>query len=1287
MVAFNFINDENRQEAIYSLAKGNVEYALKLEKLSNERLMALLTNQVLSEVSPQYLLDDNIFSGNIKNSGFNSMDGLQVERCSSQEYYLQSQSLCSKNSLVKEDISDKELLKMWDKMPQYVKDLYKTYLDNLSEAERIEAEKGFLDHLRDFFVTGFKLMPYTSNPQVYTQTPEAWEQGVKNALTNSVEKKLKKDEKNIKELANLSINFEENISAIKTILKDILGIEVSEEEIRANKEKLLQIGELSKDFDNNISEITQIFKEMTGLDLLEEDLLNNKENIAKLNEKSEVLEKQYKEIKDKYKEITGKELSDEEFEKILNGETEIDNEEFNQLIEEYLQGYEEFAEITSDVVSAVVSFGAFCGGTVVGGPFAGFAAATATGAGVKYAMKKANASGKSDGYKTAAQDLVSGGVGGMFNAIAPHVGSTLTRAVFNRGGAKLLDKVILKSANKSLPKFLNKAVSLDNKYLGASATQHLAARYMQAAVEGTVAITPYNVASELMADDANKQGWDNVAINSVVGGLIFGPVMDLGFRLIGSKTGHLMDGNDRNIVKNAEDLIRTGSPVSAAAYKNITMVNNNTFDVDIAGKIVRVNVDDKFLPANPTIVYALACKQIGIESKEDILKTLGLNQINLSKNNPYALKNELSDLKQYFNVVTYATDGQQTYHVTINDNSTVTLVSVATGSNNIQSNKITMSLDDFVNTFEVNAYSRDYVPKYVDVNKLDRLANGNNYLARREVYDDKTVEYIVESIDKKNQTVVIKKVVADANGTISVEKQTMTYDKFINAHNPNRSIDEVMQKISDFASKYNYTKEQLVEYYFKGLDVNSPIFANEKSMLAYINDLQDLAKTTNHKNEPLFSAKRYNSSTNAIESIYDTELLKEIAKFKHENPFLHSQADKLIQALKKGELNTKGLRNIFQALETNNISPTTVDILLNKGSFQDGNLNIYAIFDTENPSLSIISERKYYLNDIKNIIGEDEFSKLQQELGKGIYQVDWSVTKGMKNIELKNFIDDVKKLYRAKQSQIEPENFFINIDGYGRNDNWAKSITQTANYASSMIKEGESLYDVLAMISKDTRQMDLARQNEIREQIAIAKKNGDYAKVKELQKKLDNFVASSSGVLRCNDPSLSKHGACTGYAHPSRYSVYESRFDYIKDHELYNPYPDMELTRIGVYQGRKNMLHPEGHYAKAALKHVDDIYKQIQQRFVGKEITDADLPVINEMVAEMHWILAHSMPWGRGSDAIANTFIKSVYNSLGIKTYPQAKGVSLDLQAFCTELVDYKKNYAKYYEKPPELAK
>ena len=184
---------------------------------------------------------------------------------------------------------------------------------------------------------------------------------------------------------------------------------------------------------------------------------------------------------------------------------------------------------------------------------------------------------------------------------------------------------------------------------------------------------------------------------------------------------------------------------------------------------------------------------------------------------------------------------------------------------------------------------------------------------------------------------------------------------------------------------------------------------------------------------------------------------------------------------------------------------------------------------------------------------------------------------GMDTNEILHFVEDIKNICLLKRSQIDPENFFINIDGYGRNAEWAKSMVETSDYAAMLIKEGASLQEVLDAISHDTRQIDLHSGTN------------------------DIYRLQGSGVLRCDDPYFASVGAYTPYGGGDKYDVYKDRFDKLlpgKGKELTNPYPDMELTRIGMVEinGKMEtaMIHPKGKYAAAALKHVNDIYKELQ---------------------------------------------------------------------------------------------
>ena len=117
------------------------------------------------------------------------------------------------------------------------------------------------------------------------------------------------------------------------------------------------------------------------------------------------------------------------------------------------------------------------------------------------------------------------------------------------------------------------------------------------------------------------------------------------------------------------------------------------------------------------------------------------------------------------------------------------------------------------------------------------------------------------------------------------------------------------------------------------------------------------------------------------------------------------------------------------------------------------------------------------------------------------------------------------------------------------------------------------------------------------------------------------------------------------------------------------------------------MNHPAGRCVNNALDIVNSIQDMLMEKYHGKNLTDADMNDINENIGEIHWLLSHSMPWGRGSAGISDAYVKALYKALGIQLSQPRRGVSFDLEAFCTELEDYRKNYKNLYERAPRYVR
>ena len=115
------------------------------------------------------------------------------------------------------------------------------------------------------------------------------------------------------------------------------------------------------------------------------------------------------------------------------------------------------------------------------------------------------------------------------------------------------------------------------------------------------------------------------------------------------------------------------------------------------------------------------------------------------------------------------------------------------------------------------------------------------------------------------------------------------------------------------------------------------------------------------------------------------------------------------------------------------------------------------------------------------------------------------------------------------------------------------------------------------------------------------------------------------------------------------------------------------------------LFHGMSENINFALDYVFKLSKNIVPKYIIQDVKPQNLQEINETMAEIRWILAHSTPWIRGSDAISNIFMRTMYKAIGVKTYPIKKGISLDLEAYCTNLDEYKKLFPSYFDNPPKI--
>ncbi len=243
----------------------------------------------------------------------------------------------------------------------------------------------------------------------------------------------------------------------------------------------------------------------------------------------------------------------------------------------------------------------------------------------------------------------------------------------------------------------------------------------------------------------------------------------------------------------------------------------------------------------------------------------------------------------------------------------------------------------------------------------------------------------------------------------------------------------------------------------------------------------------------------------------------------------------------------------------------------------------------------------------------------------------------------------------------DKKDFFVNINGYGKNWLWAYRTKKTADKAVDLVRKDSEPESVLKFITN-----------------GIAKANKFC---------MERNKRSKTGLLRAERDGWESPewpwGDLITYFGAGRYSLYKAR--------LHETGMNQPITRpnnkIGISRPTytHEIIHGNSGCINDSLDYVFELSKKIFPKFIHKEVQSEDMKEVNDTIAEIRWVLAHSTPWVRGSDAISNVFMRVMYKAIGIKTYPLAEGVSLDLEAYCTELEDYKKEFPYYFEKPPEI--
>ena len=323
--------------------------------------------------------------------------------------------------------------------------------------------------------------------------------------------------------------------------------------------------------------------------------------------------------------------------------------------------------------------------------------------------------------------------------------------------------------------------------------------------------------------------------------------------------------------------------------------------------------------------------------------------------------------------------------------------------------------------------------------------------------------------------------------------------------------------------------------------------------------------------------------------------------------------------------------------------------------------------DAANTPQNILDKRISIKNTIQKI-APDEMKKLQQTLGDNFFsKIKWEdiIPENATPEQIKNIVADLNNSSK----------FFSRIasneESYGKNIQWAHEMDIISRSASYLISRGESYDEVMNHIAIMYRNYDISTTLDSNRSVSDRRKLSG----RERKDIPDSDFAQHTGF-----------SALTPFNDTDSYNEYYKRFMKLLNKKRQPPYPDVELTQISLVNGYGYVMgHPRNSSVEATMNHVKQRYEEMTPLFEkakrGEPLTPKEQALAHEKIAEMYFLMANAMPYERGSNGIADIFMRSMYKELGIEMPALKHGVSLDLEAFCLDLNEYKKKWRSFFEK------
>ena len=248
----------------------------------------------------------------------------------------------------------------------------------------------------------------------------------------------------------------------------------------------------------------------------------------------------------------------------------------------------------------------------------------------------------------------------------------------------------------------------------------------------------------------------------------------------------------------------------------------------------------------------------------------------------------------------------------------------------------------------------------------------------------------------------------------------------------------------------------------------------------------------------------------------------------------------------------------------------------------------------------------------------------------------------------KSFMAQRNIPYHSLSPTIPNDAFYVRMNGYGTNENWAQEMRNLTYIIADDIRTNEDFDEILIKIERDIRRInskeEFGRRRITQWAFLLAPEGRGEEYYEKYKSKLGRLKPYEAIYVTSN----------IEYVDANTCKIYMNDFGNI-------------LINYGWNPGNR------GGNLKLAKKEFEKL----------RSIENPTDEEINRSAATIHWLIAQESPWQRGSDSIANVLTKAIYLAYGMKISPIKEGKSFDFEAFYSDLDDYIKKYPNLFEIPP----